>query len=464
MINILENFWKLITGRKMAEDIYQSDALIQKWLAIYAGTMPWSEYKYPTLGGTILTRRRKTMNAAKLICSELARLIWSELPEINTDENIEQLLKDNNFFKMLVKFSEYGIAGGGFALKLFSPDALKLKIDFVTPNYFIPVTWDNTRITEADFVDKKIIDNKSYVTLEKHRLADGGYNIDFECYEELDGKFKRDKSKESDTVFIKTSRPLFVYIANPEANNLNMFSPLGIAIYANAIDTLESLDIAFDALNQEIILGRKRIIVPASAVRTVTDTAHPNRLVRYFDPSDEIFQAFNQEDAQNIKITDNSVELRIDEIRLAIQTLLDIFCTQTGFSAGSFSFDGVSMKTATEVISENSKTFKLKQSYENNIGAGILELLESIREIGANYGLTISQNEYNITFNDAVIEDRNSKTDYWLKRYIAKTCTLENVLEELDGDTEDEAKAKAEQINNQNATVDINSIFGTKTE
>jgi len=131
-----------------------------------------------------------------------------------------------------------------------------------------------------------------------------------------------------------------------------------------------------------------------------------------------------------------------------------VLATQTVFSAGSFSFDGVSMKTATEVISENSKTFKLKQSFENQIKTGVLDLMETIREIGALYGMTVSSEEYSVIFNDAVIEDRNSKTNYWLQRYSQGTATLERVLKELDGMTEEEAQEESQKIKDANATID----------
>jgi len=454
---ILKSIWNFITGRKLPQDIVMSDELINKWLDIYHGKSDWIKYSYPSLTGRKIERRRKSLNAAKLICSELSRLVWSEMPEMNIDDDIEKFLEENNFGNKMVQFTEYGAAGGGYALKLYSKD-MKLKLDYVPANMFIPVTWDNKRIVEADFISREIINEKSYLKKEKHRKTETGYIIDVEIYDDSsEGSYKRVQSLEPESVEITVSRPLFVYISNPEANNLSLFSPLGISLYANAVDTLEALDIAFDALVQEIVLGRKRIIVPASATRLFVDTETGKR-VRYFDPSDEIFQAFNPEDAQNIKITDNTVELRIEELRLAVQTLFDVLATQTGFSAGTFSFDGVSMKTATEVISENSKTFKLKQSFENQIKSGVLGLLETIREIGGLYGINTSTEEYTMVFNDAVIEDRNSKTSYWLQRYAQGTATLKTVLEELDGMTEEEAEEEAQKIKEQNQTIDTGFV------
>lgn len=453
--------WNQITS-DLLQDIYKSDTLINAWLSIYRGEQDWLKYSYVSLDVTPYERTRKTMNAAKFACAELAKLVWAEHPEIVTDQAIEQFLVDNDFYNNAARYSEYGAAGGGFAMKLYSPDGKKLVIDYVPAMCFIPVSWDNKRITEADFIDRKAKDGKTYIRVERHRKTETGYKITYDVFEEYGTTLnKREISVlgiEQKEIEIATPVPLFAYIATPEANNHSFFSPLGSSIYANALGTLESLDIAFDALTQEIVLGKKRIIVPAAAVRYVT--SENGTRVRYFDPSDEVFQSFDFANAENFKIQDNTVEMRIDELRLAIQTLLDILANQVGFSAGTFSFDGVSMKTATEVISEQSKTFKTKQAYENNIGRGILELLEAVRAIGPAYGIATTGTEYTVTWNDSVIEDRNSKTDYWLKRYAARTCLLEDVLMYLDGLPEEQAKAKAAEIRASSATIDAGSLFG----
>ena len=47
---------------------------------------------------------------------------------------------------------------------------------------------------------------------------------------------------DSTPVYIETTRALFVIWKNPEANNIDIYSPLGISVYANAVDTLQQLD------------------------------------------------------------------------------------------------------------------------------------------------------------------------------------------------------------------------------
>ncbi|CCQ21858.1 Uncharacterized ATP-dependent helicase C582.10c [Listeria monocytogenes] len=49
----------------------------------------------------------------------------------------------------------------------------------------------------------------------------------------------------------KFTRPTFIYIKPNIANNKNLTSPLGISVYANALDTLKTLDLMFDSYYQE---------------------------------------------------------------------------------------------------------------------------------------------------------------------------------------------------------------------
>lgn len=459
----LKTIWQILFGSNSIVSLSEMDELINVWLTVYRGKQEWLQYKYATLEGRIRERRRKTLNIAKMLCAEISGLIWSELPTVTTDDKVVDVLRRSNFFNKMKDFTERVMALGGGALKLRAENKV-LYMDFIPADRFIPISWDDSIITEADFVDSRVVKGKEYIRVEKHRKIDGGYKISNEAYL-IENGYKvqqplsvidENLTEETD---VQITTPMFSYIRVAGDNNLVDDTPLGVSIYANALDTLEALDIAFDALNQEILLGKKRIIVPAGAVRKVVNP-ETGDMRRYFDPSDEVFQAFNSDDQTGLKITDNSVELRIDEIRQAIQTLLDILSIQIGLSAGFFSFDGSAVKTATEVISENSKTFKTKQYLENSFAIGITDMLNSIREMLRLYNVPISDNDYSVVFQDNIIEDRNTKTKYWTERYTTGTCTLIKAIMKIDSVDEKTATEEAEKIKAEKATVDIDTMFG----
>ena len=89
---------------------------------------------------------------------------------------------------------------------------------------------------------------------------------------------------------------------------------------------------------------------------------------KYFDADDEVWEALSTDNPEDLKIYDNSVELRVEPHIAGINGDLSILCAQVGFDPGTLSFDASrGLKTATEVISENSKTFGTVQAHENII-------------------------------------------------------------------------------------------------
>src|SRR5690606_35276345 len=192
-----------------------------------------------------------------------------------------------------------------------------------------------------------------YTHLEWHLWEDGNYVIRNEIYESQNGDDLGIKvplsdhfpELEEETIISGLKRPIFAYFKPNTANNIDTKSPLGISIYANALDTMKAIDTAFDSFHREFRLGKKRIFVPDSMVKVVYD--QDGRPHRYVDPSDEVYQGYPG-DMDETTIHDVKVELRVEEHIAAINALLNIFAMQTGFSTGTFTFDGQSVKTATE--------------------------------------------------------------------------------------------------------------------
>ncbi|MDT1873025.1 phage portal protein, partial [Acinetobacter baumannii] len=77
--------------------------------------------------------------------------------------------------------------------------------------------------------------------------------------------------------------------------------------------------------------------------------------------------------------------IRADDYIKAINEGLSLFEMQIGVSAGLFSFDGKSMKTATEIVSENSDTYQMRNSIVALVEQSLKELVISIFEIAKAY-------------------------------------------------------------------------------
>ena len=434
---------------------------IYVWKCLYRGFYePWHLITAPTIDNAKHQRNLFYLNLSKAVCAELAGMIWTDQTQITVstkgyedseedplNEYVCKVLKKNAFSEKMQEAIEQSAALGGEALKVWRevrrdrdgnevPETENLKIGFCMADQFVPTAWDNAQVTEGVFISRQAKGGYYYTRLEWHKWDGLTYVITNELYRS--NKFKIGTTEAQDilgfrvplaelyplldeeTTITELEGSLFSYFRPPIANNLDDNSPLGVSIYANALETLHALDICFDSFVREFRLGKKRIIVPARMVKTVVDpvTGVPRR---YFDATDETYEALSTDDPDSLKIQDNSVALRVEEHVAAINAFLNIFCLQVGLSAGTFSFDAQNhgIKTATEVISENSKTYKTVRNYQNMVRPAVERLVHNIIAVASLYEMTTEDGqsiaelakrgyEVAVAMDDGITQDRQT--------------------------------------------------------
>ena len=433
------------------------------WKALYKGFYkPWHLLPAPTIANPKHTRELYRMNAAKAVCAELAGLVWGEECEINVsidgresdDDNtdplnefVQKVLCANAFHEKMQESIEEACALGGAALKVWRDirhdsegneveGSENIRIGYAMADQFVPISWDNAQVREGVFISRVAKAGWYYTRLEWHTWDGETYTVKNELFRSEITKGANGDSQdilgirvplaemypflEEETV-IPVGESLFSYWRTPIANNLDDNSPLGMSLYGNALETLHALDICYDSFVREFRLGKKRIIVPARAVRTVVDP-QTGAMCRYFDANDEAYEALASDDPNDLKVQDNSIELRVDEHIAALNAFLSVLCLQLGFSANTFSFNQhEGMKTATEVVSENSKTYKTIKTMQNQLRPAVEHLVRNIIDVAVLYGMewegqsveSLARNGYhvNVVFDDGVTQDRQTNVN-----------------------------------------------------
>jgi A118 family predicted phage portal protein len=449
--------WLKLFGKKLPRKIVEGDNLINYWRDIYTGEPKWKTYTTQGLSGK-KTNYRFLMNGGKMLCQELAGLVFAEPPTFGVDDDVRELLDKNRFNENGRVWLEYALALGSGVLKWLVKDG-ELVIDWVQAGDFIPVSYDSRGVYEADFLSTTVHDDKEFKVIEQHRQESDGYRISLEVYENIgnDDFRKVDPGRaglEQSEWIVPTK--MFEVWKTPVANSVSMGSPFGMSIFGTAVDTIQQLDMAGDYLTEEIITSGRKIIIGHSMLqRHFPSSKNDKPSMAYYDKNEKVYVAFDDAEKESMQPTAINFDLRIDEITQTINTLLAILSKQSGCSDSFLSLDGKSMKTATEVISENSKTFRMKKNIENSLTYTILNFLDSLKIIGAECGIKTTNMEYYIDWDDSVIEDRNSRANYWNTRVQAGTGLLEDALIELDGLSEEEAVIKAKQIRDSRAVVDV---------
>jgi len=469
---VIKFFVDILKLSTIPPEVNGADENILRWWEVYRSKSPWLSYDYITAAGKKRNRRRLSLNMAKVACSEMAGLVLAEPPVVEAGALVEKLIEKEKLWDNLRRNLEWQGATGGQVLKVCIGSEGEgvekknvLSLDYIKAMSFIPLAWDNTEITEGSFLDRRVINKKTLVRVETHKKGVGGkgYVITQKVFDEQTGLevplSQFNANLEEETILPNLSMPLFAYVRNPEANNIEPESPLGMSLFANAMDTLQALDIAFDGMNSDVIFGKPRVALPGTVMRGYFDQDGIKQVG--FDPNEEIFLRLEGDDADKMKPVDLSTTLHPEEYLKYINGYLNIFAMQTGFDAGYFTFDGVSVKTATEVISDNSHTFKTMQGFRANLSEGLIKIFKVVNELGAFYKIEGADKSKipAITWDDSVIEDRNSKATYWTDLVNSKLVDKATALMKIHGLDETKAAEMAEKIGKETATVTADSIF-----
>lgn len=291
---------------------------IAEWVSWYKGNVRnFSFYKVYGGRGTYKRCRRKSMGMAKKLSEDIADLLLNERVTITLDDEathnfVHQILDDNRFLVMGNDYQERKAFTGTVAYIPYLDNAEiaedgtvisgKISINYVdAPNIF-PVSWNNGKVTECIFAFPHTVARKKYVQLQSHLLENGEYvikNTVLRCdsgsqegTELPEKEWKQLKPFKELAKVARTgfSEPQFVIDRLNITNNADENNPMGVAIFANAIDTLKKLDIEYDSYCNEFELGRKRIFVRPEMLINADGTPA-------FDPDDSVFYALPEDDA-----------------------------------------------------------------------------------------------------------------------------------------------------------------------
>lgn len=451
----------IITSCKQAfPDIRIPDAAryysehIAVWKDIFENTPPWKSVRRSGLYNRG-NRPLKRLNTAKCLCDEFAALTFSEQCNITIDDAQYQqyvldVLEHNSFWDSMPDLVASAYAFGGAAVKVYANDRQPV-LDYIRTDRFVPTEWMGKRIRGGIFQSTQCSSDKIYTLCERYTANGQVYNKLFRSDSANDLGTECQLSDLGIKAQPKTDYgagvPMFGYFKPSVSSNVEYEIPLGMSIYANAMDTLAALDVAFDSFYREFILGKKRIIVPSAAVQTVTDP-DSGQLVRYFDADDEVFTALSAEEGDALKVTDNTMELRVDEHVRAINALLNILCFQTGLSAGALSFDAVQgLKTATEVISQDSKTARTIKCNKNMLTEMLEDVIHAIVALGV-WLHQLPRRAYTVTvgWQDNVVIDDNTLIDNNIKLVQAGLKSKVSAIMEVLKCDEDTARQELERI------------------
>ncbi len=435
---------------------------VYEWKSWYQGNVK-GFHNYTVQNGERQVKcRRYSLGMGKKLCEDWANLLMNEKVQITLEGQKEQdfidlVLTENNFTVKANEMQEMKSALGTVAYvprvigqeisesgDIVPGNASGIVLDYVTIENIYPLSWQNGYISECAFSSEVTRGGKDYLYLQIHRREDNGnYVIENRIYrydnEQLaDEQLVNVKGFENipPVVYTGSDKRQFVIDRPNIANNVNYLLPTGIAVYANAIDVLQGVDIAYDSYVNEFKLGKKRIMVKPSAAQYLDGTPA-------FDPDDVVFYVMPEDTEEGAVVTPIDMTLRTAEHNTGIQDQLNILSSKCGFGETYYRFDGGSVATATQVISENSTMFRTIKKMEIVLEQALVELCRILLRMGntaMNAGLN-EDVEISIDFDDSIIEDK--QTDFSRDMQLLSAGIMNDWEFRMKWMNEDEETAKA---------------------
>lgn len=387
------------------DDFYSQIDLWQKW---YRGYVP-SFHDYRQYNGRKKIRRtRKSLGMAKAVAEDWANLALNEkvgiaLKKKSAEKRVWSMLDANQFRVRGNQLLEQAFALGTGAF-VERKEGDEVKIDYIRAGMVYPLAWDNGRITQCAFGSERTVKQEKQVYLNIHTLANGHYVIENHLFRRNGTALTEialpDDVKER--VETKSPTPLFQIIRPNIANNFVPDCPLGISVYANALDQLEGLDLVYDSYCNEFRLGKKRITVPVTMARMAME--EDGSVTPVFDDNDTEFYAIPSVDQGENKIEEHNMELRYEAHEAGVQTALNLLSFKCGMGRDRYNFKDGEVKTATEVVSEKSDLFQSLKKHELLLEGALIGMTQAVAEL-----LGLGEQEVTVNFDDSIIEDTGAE-------------------------------------------------------
>ena len=404
------------------------ESYIDTWNSWYKGKVRKFHTYYIYNGQRKVKMEKKSMQGAKKVSEDWADLLYNEKVKINLrkkkeTEALEEIFRQNNATVIMNRGIEKSFALGTGALVVSVQNMeqdetnntidvtnSKIKLEFVEAKKIIPLTWENEIVRECAFVTVKYKKGQTYIYIAMHILNEqGNYVIKNYMFKGKYNSFVKANEEEKEGFInkfdTKSNIPWFAIITPNICNNIDTESPFGISVYANSIDILKSLDNAYDGLDNEIIIGRRRMFV-SSEMLSYDDGE--GRMV--FDPSDISVYRMPQGFNKDSMIEHDDASLRTSSYIEAVNYQLNILSSKVGFGNERYKFDGQAIQTATGVISENSDMFRTIKKHEQVLENSLITIVRAIAYASSTFGnQLIDATKVTIDFDDSIIEDRGAE-------------------------------------------------------
>lgn len=459
---------------------------IELWEQMYKDKSPWC-MEDPNM---------KSLGLASLIASEKARTATIEMQvKITGDSDRAKFIRDN--FKKVTssirKNLEYGIALGGLVIKPYvvkgADNKYKIEFDYVKATDFYPLSFSaNGKITEAAFVERIFTKDSIYSKVEYHQLVgttltvrnlafknNNNKSIVFSTINSQLGtqislKDVPEWSNLEDTVQIENvDELLFAYFKMPQANTIDLTSPLGVSGFSRAVDLIRDADEQYSDLLWEFEGGQLAIDVDRTAFNPLMDkNGEPSALPKFQNRLFRHGLDLGEDDTYNVF----SPNLRDSNIINGLNNILMHVEDACALARGTISNVTYSeARTATELKILKQRTYAANKDIQTELQETLEQVIQIMDKYCDLYNIVGgSSDDYEVAYDwdDSILVDKDSerqvdmldvnegrmsKVEYRMKWYGETEVQANESLQRI-ADEQSEAMKRQQELMLDNSTTE----------
>lgn len=416
------------------------------WRDMYLDAAPW------------LATTTKTMSLPSAIASEIAALVTVEMSAKVEGESTRAKFLDDQlepFREQVQRQTEYACAMGGVVFKPYL-NGREIAIDYVQADDFTPLAFNSKGdITACVFYEYSRDTKFVYTRVEKHEIKTDAYYITNTAYR---GMYERDlsfpvplntveewSSLQPETRIENIDFPLYGYFRIPLGNTTDNKSPIGVSVYASAVNLIRDADKQYERLMWEFEGGE--MAIDASEDAFVIKNGKPlipdthKRLFRFNSIGsgrkggtiNDLMRVF----APNLR--DVSLINGLNEILIRIEG-------KCGLARGTFSNADLQVKTATELRITRQKTYVTVTTIQRALEKSIDALVKAMDAFASLYGLCEAGNYDSVyVWDDSVITDANTEKLLDMQEIDKGAMLLWEYRVKWKGESEEQAKARVKE-------------------
>lgn len=421
---------------------------INLWSNMYNNGPPWINEEVVTLG------------LPGAIANELARLTTIEFKsEINNNEGLNEIYQD--VINALRVNTEYACAKGGLIFKPYF-DGKNIEVDIIHQDNFLPISYNAMgEITAAVFLEYKIIGDKKYTRLEYHDFKDGSCTIKNIAY--VKSNLIKDNSLGKKTILASVpewsqlqeevvidsiTRPLFSYFKIPQANIIDVNSPLGVSCYAKATDLIKEADKQYSRILWEYEATEAAINASESLFKLTKKGEY-----ELPEGKKRLFRTFAWEDRSGKPLLDSySPNIRDNSLFNGLNNILRKVEFNCGLAYGTLSEINDVSKTATEIKTSKQRSYSTVKDIQKSLEKALKDLILSLNDLSTLYKLNTGtidvDNDVSFEWDDSLILDKDTELESMRNDVAAGILRPEIYLAKKYGVSEEEALEMMPDIEN----------------